>query len=211
MKITNVTNDDIVTARSNENNLNKFITSLIVDNQGFFYNIINRYDNQYDPEELYQEALIGLNKAIKAFSVEKAKENNNKFITYAQRVIVNNVLDSVKKTNKFYNNVSSIEQFKGDNDSLSGESNGSDYHESKWKKKDLYVNFDECLTEKIQADNVKNRLSVNERLMFDCRIVNRMNVKDTLRLVSEKNGISVSTARMIYYNSFKQKIKEGLG
>lgn len=201
MKITDVTYDDIVIARRDESELNKFITSLIVNNQGFLNKMINRYDKWYDQDELYQEALLGLHKAIVAFNTEKAKENNNKFITYAQRVIMNRILDSVKKQNKFYKHNSSIEQFKAD------ESSG--YYEQDWKKKDIYKNFDDCLTDKIQAERIKETLSVNEKMMFDCRVLNKMKVKDTLKYVSKKSGISESTARMIYYNSFQKKIKEG--
>ena len=54
------------------------ITDIIVENEGFIYNIINKYKNYFELEDLYQVAVIGMIKAYKNYQ----EEYNTKFLTY---------------------------------------------------------------------------------------------------------------------------------
>ena len=46
------------------------ITDIIVENEGFIYNIINKYKNYFELEDLYQVAVIGMIKAYKNYQEE---------------------------------------------------------------------------------------------------------------------------------------------
>ena len=72
------------------------ITDIIVENEGFIYNIINKYKNYFDIEDLYQVAVIGMIKAYKNYQ----EEYNTKFLTYAYPYVIGEVIKYVNTFRK---------------------------------------------------------------------------------------------------------------
>lgn len=73
------------------------ISSIILENEGLIYSIINHYQSYFDLEDLYQVAVIGLIEASKNYKAEY----NTKFTTYAYPYIIGEV-------SKYINNYHSI-------------------------------------------------------------------------------------------------------
>ena len=67
---------------------------LIKDNNGLIYQIINKYRNYFELEDLYQVAVIGLIKAKQKYK----KEYNNKFISFAYPYILGEVIHYVNNS-----------------------------------------------------------------------------------------------------------------
>lgn len=72
------------------------ITDIIVENEGFIYNIINKYKNYFELEDLYQVAVIGMIKAYKNYQ----EEYNTKFLTYAYPYVIGEVIKYVNTFRK---------------------------------------------------------------------------------------------------------------
>ena len=72
------------------------ITDIIVKNEGFIYNIINKYKNYFELEDLYQVAVIGMIKAYKNYQ----EEYNTKFLTYAYPYVIGEVIKYVNTFRK---------------------------------------------------------------------------------------------------------------
>ena len=72
------------------------ITDIIVENEGFIYNIINKYKNYFELEDLYQVAVIGMIKAYKNYQ----EEYNTKFLTYAYPYVIGEVIKYVNTYRK---------------------------------------------------------------------------------------------------------------
>lgn len=70
---------------------------LIIDNDKLIYKIINKYQNYFELEDLYQVAIIGLIKAYQKYN----DKYNTKFTTYAYPYILGEVI-------KYINNFRSI-------------------------------------------------------------------------------------------------------
>ncbi|MGN0973567.1 MAG: sigma-70 family RNA polymerase sigma factor [Bacilli bacterium] len=66
---------------------------LIKDEEKLIYSIIKKYSNYYDKDDLYQVAIIGLDKAYKSYK----REENTKFSTYAYNWIRWEILDYIRK------------------------------------------------------------------------------------------------------------------
>lgn len=66
---------------------------LIKDEEKLIYSIIKKYSNYYDKDDLYQVAIIGLDKACKSYNIEE----NTKFSTYAYNWIKWEILDYIRK------------------------------------------------------------------------------------------------------------------
>lgn len=66
---------------------------LIKDEEKLIYSIIKKYSNYYDKDDLYQVAIIGLDKACKSYKIEE----NTKFSTYAYNWIKWEILDYIRK------------------------------------------------------------------------------------------------------------------
>ena len=67
---------------------------LIKANNGLIYQIINKYRNYFELEDLYQVAVIGLIKAKKKYK----KEYNNKFTSFAYPYILGEVIHYVNSS-----------------------------------------------------------------------------------------------------------------
>lgn len=74
----------------------KNIEELIIQNEGLIYNIINKYKNYFELDDLYQVAVMGMLKAYKKYD----KNYNAKFTTYAYPYILGEV---IKYINEFRN------------------------------------------------------------------------------------------------------------
>lgn len=74
----------------------KNIEDLIIENERLIYNIINKYKNHFELDDLYQVAVIGILKAYKKYN----KNYNTKFTTYAYPYILGEV---IKYINEFRN------------------------------------------------------------------------------------------------------------
>lgn len=74
----------------------KTIEELIIENERLIYNIINKYKNYFELEDLYQVAVMGILKAYKKYD----KTYNAKFTTYAYPYILGEV---IKYINEFRN------------------------------------------------------------------------------------------------------------
>lgn len=71
----------------------KNITDIILENEGFIYKIINRYQNYFELDDLYQVAVMGI---IKAYGNYK-EGYNTKFMTYAYPYILGEVIRYVNE------------------------------------------------------------------------------------------------------------------
>lgn len=71
----------------------KNITDIILENEGFIYKIINRYQNYFELDDLYQVAVMGI---IKAYGNYR-KGYNTKFMTYAYPYILGEVMRYVNE------------------------------------------------------------------------------------------------------------------
>lgn len=69
------------------------ITSIIKQNEGLIYKIINKYRNYLELEDLYQVAVMGLIKASKKYQ----DTYNTKFISYAYPYILGEVIKYVNE------------------------------------------------------------------------------------------------------------------
>ena len=72
------------------------LTNIIIENEGLIYKIINKYQNYFEIEDLYQVAVIGLIKASKNYK----SEYGAKFTSYAYPYILGEV---IKYINEFRN------------------------------------------------------------------------------------------------------------
>lgn len=70
------------------------ITDIIIENEGLIYNIINKYKNYFDLEDLYQVAVIGILKAYKKYN----NSYNTKFTTYAYPYILGEVIKYINES-----------------------------------------------------------------------------------------------------------------
>lgn len=67
----------------------------ILQSEMLVYSIINKYNGYYDMEDLYQEGMKGLTKAIKKYDPKKGVE----FSTYAYKYIVGEVNKYIRENN----------------------------------------------------------------------------------------------------------------
>ena len=70
------------------------ITDIIIENEGLIYNIINKYKNYFDLEDLYQVAVMGILKAYKKYN----NSYNTKFTTYAYPYILGEVIKYINES-----------------------------------------------------------------------------------------------------------------
>ena len=70
--------------------------TIIIENEGLIYNIINKYKNYFELDDLYQVAVIGIIKASKSYK----SEYGTKFTSYAYPFILGEV---IKYINEFRN------------------------------------------------------------------------------------------------------------
>ena len=69
------------------------ITDLIIQNEGLIYKIINKYQNYFELEDLYQVAAMGIIKASKTYS----SEYGAKFTSYAYPFILGEVIKYINE------------------------------------------------------------------------------------------------------------------
>ena len=69
------------------------LTDLIITNEGLIYKIINKYQNYFELDDLYQVAVIGLIKAYKHYQ----DNYHTKFISYAYPYILGEVIKYINE------------------------------------------------------------------------------------------------------------------
>ena len=86
------------------------ITELIIENEGLIYKIINKYQNYFEIEDLYQVAVMGIIKASKKYN----SQYGAKFTSYAYPFILGEVIKYIneyrnikinKETAKLYSKI----------------------------------------------------------------------------------------------------------
>ena len=68
---------------------------ILMDNESLVYSIINKYQNYYDKDDLYQVGMIGVINAYKNFD----KKQGIKFSTYAYKYILGEVNKYIRENN----------------------------------------------------------------------------------------------------------------
>ena len=71
------------------------LTNLILENEGLIYKIISKYQNYFELDDLYQEAVKGLIKASNNYK----SEYNTKFTSYAYPYILGEVIKYINEYN----------------------------------------------------------------------------------------------------------------
>jgi len=176
------------------NHNKKFISSII----GKIKNIEN-----YDYEDLYQEALITLYEALKSYDPEQRVIDGKKsagFSTYSYYLIRNEIFHYVNEMNKISSNEKSIENYK-----LTKQDNDNDndvYDERKFVNKKDYV-FENDVIQKIDDDNIMDKLTPTEKIIFQKKIIEDCNHDEVAKALK----IPASTYMTIYYKSFVPKLK----
>jgi RNA polymerase sporulation-specific sigma factor len=78
---------------NNELEKQRIMTEIILKNERFIFFIINKLYRMGEKEDFYQTGVIGLIKAVQTYKFEKKV----KFITYANRCIINEILMLFRK------------------------------------------------------------------------------------------------------------------
>ncbi len=137
-------------------------------------------------EDLIQEGMIGLHKAIINFSAEKGK-----FEPFAVMIIKQQILDAVKKSTrqKMGNNLNKVSIERGDFSDIDGHSELEELEH----KEEINERF----------KNVKKLLSKKELNIFDHYIAG-LSIKE----IAEREGITVKSVNNTLFR-IKTKLKEG--
>ena len=186
----------------------KLFNELERDNKQYFNYIANKFNNMYHHvDDLRQVALEAMYlKALPAYNPEQRKKDKkgiSAFQTFAYRVIFNDVLRYVRDQNKYENNSVSIEKFIKNSDD--GASHGGDYFENLFIKRTEYENFENYQLEKLSRTDVFSELSENEKIMYKHRVLEKK--KTPHRKIAEMLGLNIHTYKLIFYTSFKPKMK----
>ena len=73
------------------------LTDVIIENENLIYSIINKYNNYYDTEDLYQVGVIGIIKAYNNYN----NEYNTKFSSYAYNYIFGEIIKYINDNKSF--------------------------------------------------------------------------------------------------------------
>ena len=113
-----MTNDELILLESAKNGNQNAINAILIDNKSLVAQIARRYFLLGgDQEDLIQEGMIGLFKAINIFD----KTKNDNFKNFASKVVEREIISAIRKENSGKNQILDSSVFVDSNEILHGE------------------------------------------------------------------------------------------
>jgi len=175
---------------------------LLDSNKGYLERIILKYVRRNDAsfDDLYQVACISLHKALKKY--DETRRNKSKFITFAWRVIANDVLFEVMRQNNInHHEGRSLEHFQYRDENGGGPFDDRwavDFREMKWVNIPTY-NMEDTIINDLARQQYLNTFSDLEHQIIQLRLQN-MKIKD----IAQKVGKNIHLVKNIYYKAVRK-------
>lgn len=162
--ISKMTRERIDEIKSDPRQFNMFI----IQNKGFLNSLVLLFMKKDNPhyEDMFQEACIGLFKALDKFDPNKKKTAS--LSTFAYGVIKNDLIQQIKKLNKTRAFESSIESWRRQN-SGSPADPMFEYSESHWQPLRRTINVEDEVVDRVAREQHLNKFSDTERRIIILR------------------------------------------